>query len=121
MLRRVLLTTDTVGGVWRYSLGLAEGYAARGARVTLVTLGPPPTAAQRREAAAIPNLRLTCTDLPLDWPAKNADQLADATRALARLAWRARIDAVHLHTPALVGDAVWPAPVVAMAHSCVGT
>lgn len=121
MLKRILITTDTVGGVWRYSLELAHGFARRGACVTLVTLGPSPNVAQRREAEAIPGLRLFCTDLPLDWLADGPTQLADAAHVLAGVAARARVDSVHLHTPALVGNATWPAPVVAVAHSCVGT
>jgi glycosyltransferase involved in cell wall biosynthesis len=31
------------------------------------------------------------------------------------------VSGVHLHAPALVGMARWPVPVVAVAHSCVGT
>jgi glycosyltransferase involved in cell wall biosynthesis len=121
LLKRVLITTDTVGGVWRYSIELAHGFAQRGASVTLVTLGPQPSREQRTETEAIPGLRLLCPDLPLDWLADDPAQLADAARALARMATRARIDSVHLHTPALVGTVSWPVPVVAVAHSCVGT
>jgi phosphatidyl-myo-inositol alpha-mannosyltransferase len=121
VLKRILITTDTVGGVWRYSLDLANGFAQRGACVTLVTLGPLPNGTQRAEANAIPGLRLFCTDLPLDWLADDPAQLAAAARMLAGMAGRVRADSVHLHTPALVGQASWPSPVVAMAHSCVGT
>ncbi len=121
MLRHVMLTTDTVGGVWRYSLELASGFAQRGANVSLVTLGLAPTESQRAEAAGIAGLRLISTDLPLDWLADSPVQLADAARVLAHMAARRRVDSVQLHTPALVGDAAWPVPVVAAAHSCVGT
>lgn len=121
MLNRILITTDTVGGVWRYSIELAHGFAQRGAWVTLVTLGPQPSSEQRAETEAIPGLRMFCTDLPLDWLADDPAQLADAARVLAGIASRVRIDSVHLHTPALVGAVSWPAPVVAVAHSCVGT
>jgi glycogen synthase len=121
VLKRILITTDAVGGVWRYSIELAHGFARRGAQVTLVTLGPRPDVEQRAEAEAIPWLRLFCTDLPLDWLADDPAQLGEAARLLADVAARARVDSVHLHTPALVATASWPAPVVAAAHSCVGT
>jgi glycosyltransferase involved in cell wall biosynthesis len=121
VLTRVLLTTDTVGGVWRYSLELARGFACTGVQTVLVTLGPEPDAGQRAEASSIPGLRLIPTNLPLDWLAKDAAQLEAAARALARIAVEHRCSAVHLHTPALVGAVAWPAPVVAVAHSCVGT
>ncbi len=116
-----MLTTDTVGGVWRYSLELAHGFAARGATVTLVTLGPLPGDAQRAEVEASSGVQLVCTNLPLDWLADTPAQLSEAARALADIARRAEVDAVQLHTPAFVGDVVWPAPVVAATHSCVGT
>lgn len=121
MLKRIMLTTDTVGGVWRYSIELARGFTECGARVSLVTLGPPPSDSQRAEAGSISRLRLVTTDLPLDWLADSPAQLADAANALVRLAERMRAESVHLHTPALVGDAAWPVPVVAAVHSCVGT
>jgi glycosyltransferase involved in cell wall biosynthesis len=121
VLKRLLLTSDTVGGVWRYSLELAHGFAALGVDVTLATLGPPPTETQRLEAAHVPGLRLFCTNLPLEWLAQGPAQLALAGRELARMAKYMRADAVHLHSPALASDASWPAPVVAVAHSCVGT
>lgn len=116
---RILLTTDTVGGVWRYSLELAAGLTACGAEILLVSMGPPPSIAQRGEAATICALRTT--DLPLDWLAEAPAQIADAAHALAAIAAEWRADSVHLHTPALVPGTEWPVPVVAVAHSCVGT
>jgi glycosyltransferase involved in cell wall biosynthesis len=116
-----MLTTDAVGGVWRYSLELASGFAARGARVVLAVMGPAPSAAQRSEAAAISGLRLVSTELPLDWLADTPALLADAARSLAAIAARARVHTIQLHTPALAAGAAWPAPVIAAAHSCVGT
>jgi glycosyltransferase involved in cell wall biosynthesis len=44
-----------------------------------------------------------------------------AAHSLAELAASCAVDSIHLHTPALVSDARWPAPVVAVAHSCVAT
>lgn len=113
---RIMLTTDTVGGVWRYSLELA---AALPARTLLVSLGPPPNAAQRDEAADVCELQIT--DLPLDWLADSPVQLADAAHVLSELAAEWGADSVHLHTPALVPGGSWRMPVVAVAHSCVGT
>ena len=55
---RVLLTADTVGGVWTYALDLSAGLAGRGVEVVLATMGAampdePPAAAE-----GIPGLRL---------------------------------------------------------------
>jgi glycosyltransferase involved in cell wall biosynthesis len=119
--RTIMLTTDAVGGVWRYTLELAAQWAAQGIRVLLVAMGPRPDDRQLREAATIPNLQLITTDLPLDWLAPTPAALRQAAHDLAALAARHHADTIHLHTPALVADAVWACPVVAMAHSCVGT
>ena len=114
---RLLLTTDTVGGVWRYSLDLAQGMAER---PTLAVLGPAPSASQRAEAAAL-GLRLIETGLPLDWTAESAAALEVTTAALQTLAEREGVSSVHLHAPALAGTGRWAVPVVVVAHSCVAT
>src|SRR5438477_5985605 len=44
--RAVLMTADTLGGVWEYSMELARGLAAEGIRVLLATLGRLPSRAQ---------------------------------------------------------------------------
>ncbi len=118
---RILLTTDAVGGVWRYSLGLAREWAADGIAVELAVLGPGPDPAQAAEAEAIPGLVLHRTGLDLDWTAAGPDALERSAAGLAALARRRGVDSVHLHAPALVGDARWPVPVVAVLHSCLLT
>lgn len=115
---RLLLTTDAVGGVWRYSVDLALGMAALGVEPVLAVLGPAPSQDQVAEAAGV---RLVATGLPLDWTAAGSGELAQASEKLAALAALLGVDGIHLHSPALVGTARWPAPVVAVAHSCVGT
>ena len=64
---RILMTADTVGGVWQYALELCRGLVERGDEVALATLGRRPTADQRREAAAIPGLQLHESDFKLEW------------------------------------------------------
>lgn len=119
--RRVLVTADAVGGVWQYSLELARGLACRGIETVLTVLGPVPNAAQLAEAAAVPDLRVVPTQLPLDWTATAPESLHAAASTLAELAASCEVDSIHLHTPALVNSCRWPAPVVAVAHSCVAT
>ena len=49
----VLMTADSVGGVWTYALDLARELAGQGTRVTLAVLGPSPHPDQAAAAAAI--------------------------------------------------------------------
>ena len=118
---RVLMSADAVGGVWRYALDLAAGFAARGVSVVLAVLGPDPDAAQRREAERVPGLRVVPTGLPLDWTAQDPAELRRASAGLRALAAQVGAGSVHLHAPALVGAQPWPVPVVAVSHSCVAT
>ncbi|MGX7871519.1 hypothetical protein ACVDG5_000060 [Mesorhizobium sp. ORM6] len=47
------MTTDAVGGVWRYSLDLARELATGGDSIMLAGLGPQPTAEQVSEAQSL--------------------------------------------------------------------
>ncbi len=118
--RRVLMTTDAVGGVWTYAIELARGLAARGTEVTLCALGPAPSAAQRAEAQSIPRLVVETLGGRLEWmPGAECDVLRQGEWLLA-LERRVRPDLVHLngYAHAALG---WRAPTVAVAHSCVAS
>ena len=120
-LTKVLMTADAVGGVWTYALDLAAGLQERGVAITLAVLGPAPSDGQRAKAKAVPGLHLIETGLGLDWTAENADQVAEAGRALTALAAELDCDLVHLNNPALAAAARFPCPVIAVCHSCVAT
>jgi len=121
MRRRLLLTTDAVGGVWTYSLDLARALADAEDMVTLLAVvGPVPSTDQLTEATAVPGLQVIATGLPLDWTANGETEVRDAAEALAALAADAAVDLVQLHSPALA-VAPFPAPLVSVVHSCVAT
>jgi glycosyltransferase involved in cell wall biosynthesis len=117
---RVLMTTDAVGGVWQYTLDLARALRTESIETTIAVLGPEPSDKQR-SAATEAGLSLVVTGLPLDWTADSLHSVRTAGESVARLAADLAADIVHLNTPALVADASFAAPVVALAHSCVGT
>lgn len=119
--RRILLTTDAVGGVWTYTLDLARGLSAAGADIVLGLMGPSASETMRTTAAATPRLRLLDTGLPLDWLADTPDSVLAAGRDVARLAEAERCDLVQLHSPAFAAGAALNVPVVATHHSCHAT
>src|SRR4051794_26786751 len=94
---RVLMTTDTVGGVWTYSTGLASALAETGVEVHLVTMGPPPRADQR-ELAACENFHLTESNLALEWHDPAGHDLPAARRFLGNIEHRVQPDLVHLNS-----------------------
>lgn len=117
---RVLMTADAVGGVWTYVLDLAAGLEAAGLAVTVAMLGPPPSEAQRRAAAAR-RLSVIETDLPLDWLAEDPPAVAAAATRLAEIVRVTGADLVHLNSPALAAGARYGVPVVGACHSCLAT
>lgn len=116
---RVLMTADTLGGVWTYATVLARALASLGAEVSLVTLGPRPRADQRQMLSNSP-VRIIESDLALEWQNPEASDLAHAHDFLTSLEARTRPDIVHLNSyrEATFG---WQAPVVVVAHSCVNS
>jgi glycosyltransferase involved in cell wall biosynthesis len=115
---RLLMTTDSVGGVWTYALDLASGLAARGVETTLAVLGPAPDSAQCAQAAGIAGLDLLETGLPLDWLSTEGEARW-AAAALALLAERIGADIVQLNSPSLAAAADWPVPRIGVVHGCV--
>ena len=118
--RHILMTADTVGGIWTYALDLGAALTRRGRRVTLAVLGPPPSDEQAADAAGR-TLTLVAVGHQPDALVPNAIALRAAARALARLAAREKADLIHLNHPAFAGDAKFEAPVMAVSHSCVAT
>src|SRR5947209_2562881 len=53
-LQRILMTADTVGGVWTFALELTEALAGHGVEVVLAALGGQPSESQRVEAERVP-------------------------------------------------------------------
>jgi glycogen synthase len=80
---RLLMTTDTVGGVWTYTKELTAELLARGCAVALVSLGRAPSAEQL-EWAASNTLRFgadfffTASTAPLEWMEENERSFSEA-------------------------------------------
>lgn len=118
---KILLTADAVGGVWQYATDLAQGLADLNIQTVLAAMGPPPSPRQREAAQSIDGLTLVETHLPLDWLADSPKVISEAGRALAELARRHDVDLVQLNAAALAAETEFDQPVMAVAHSCLGT
>jgi glycogen synthase len=115
---RILMTADTVGGVWTYALEVADALAPHGVEVHLATMGPLPDDDQRAAAREGAVAALHVAGYALEWeddPWEDVDRAGDWLLGLAR---EVRPDVVHLngyaHAPLH-----WPAPVLVAAHSDV--
>jgi glycosyltransferase involved in cell wall biosynthesis len=113
--RRVLMTADTVGGVWTYALDLARGLAREGVEVALATMGAPLCPDQRREAGSLPVFE---SSYRLEWMQDPWDDVAQAGGWLRELETRLAPDIVHLNGYAHASEP-FRAPVLVVGHSCV--
>lgn len=116
---RVLMTADTVGGVWTYATNLASSLATLGTEVHLVSMGPRPRPDQR-EMLSDSAVRLIESDLALEWQDPDAADIVHARDFFASLEKRIRPDIIHLNS---FREATldWHVPLVVVAHSCVNS
>jgi glycosyltransferase involved in cell wall biosynthesis len=114
----VLMTADTVGGVWTYAIELADALAPRGVSVSLATMGRPLSDEQRRQVSGSAVASLHESSFALEWM---DDPWSDVDRAgewLLDLEGQLRPDLLHLNGYAHAA-LPWRAPTVVVAHSCV--
>lgn len=88
---RVLMTTDTIGGVWTYSQELTEELLRRGVAVALVSFGRSPSPAQTswfRTLAARwgPAFSYEASAIPLEWMSRNEETCHAGDAILLRVA-----------------------------------
>jgi glycogen synthase len=112
--RSILMTTDTVGGVWTYSLELSMALARRGVSVTLAAIGR--TSQAQRGAAR--GMGLVERDFKLEWMDDPWDEVRASGEWLLDLCAHVRPDAVHLNGYAHAA-LPWPVPALVVGHSCV--
>ena len=117
---RILMTADTVGGVWTYALQLSKSLAARDVIVELATGGAPLTDRQREAARAIKKLSVHESSFRLEWMEDPWQDVRAAGEWLLDLAAKIRPDLVHLNDYSQ-GALAWPAPVLMVGHSCVAS
>jgi len=92
----VLVTADTVGGVWTYTRELVTGLSQRGVRVTLVSFGDIPTTAQSEWLDGLRNVDYRATAFRLEWMQDAKDDLQTSTRFLKQVITETDPDLLHL-------------------------
>ncbi|WP_274425847.1 glycosyltransferase family 4 protein [Chelativorans sp. YIM 93263] len=117
--RRVLMTVDAVGGVWRYAMELARGLVAHNVELVFAGLGPEPSADQTTEAERLG--KVVWLDEPLDWIAPNPAALKNLPKRLCRLAADEGAELLHLNLPSQAAEIEAGVPVLVTSHSCVVT
>jgi len=92
----VLVTADTVGGVWTYTRELVTGLSQRGVRVTLVSFGDIPTPAQVGWLDGLRNVDYRATAFRLEWMQEAQDDLLVSSAFLKQVISEVQPDLLHL-------------------------
>ena len=115
---KVLMTADTVGGVWTYALELARALEPHSVQIVLATMGRPLNASQWQEARVACNVQVFESQYALEWMDDPWEDVRRAGDWLLGLEARLEPDVVHLNGYAH-GALSWHAPTLMVGHSCV--
>lgn len=114
----VLITSDTVGGVWTYTQELVTGLARAGHHITLVSFGKLPAPHQTAWMQTVPNLDYRPTEYRLEWMEVADRDIEESRRFLEMLVEEVRPDVLHF-SQYCYGDLDVDLPRIVVAHSDV--
>jgi glycosyltransferase involved in cell wall biosynthesis len=112
------MTTDTVGGVWQYSIELCRSLAKHDVHFFLVTAGGPLQSSQKEDVDSLENVTLYESDYLLEWMPDAWESIDNSNAFLLKLEQESKPDIVHLNSFSY-GSLNWKAPTVVVAHSDV--
>jgi len=120
---RVLMTTDTVSGVWTFSQELAAGLLERGDPVLLISFGRLPSTAQREQCELLAHcyqgrFQYLASEIPLEWNETTVSVFENGSALLEREAVRFAPDLIHSNQ-FCYGAVDLPMPRVITAHGDV--
>lgn len=115
---RVLMTSDTVGGVWTYTQELVTGLIQAGHTITLVSFGKLPAPHQTTWMRTLPGLDYRPTEYRLEWMEVAARDIEESRRYLELLVGEVEPELVHL-SQYCYGDIDVGVPKIVVAHSDV--
>ena len=114
----VLMTADTVGGVWTYTRERVTGLLCRGHRVTLVSFGGYPSPEQMAWMQGLKAFAYYPTAYRLEWMQNSADDIDRSAAWLKALLAELNPDLLHFNQYAY-GSFPTQIPKVVVAHSDV--
>ncbi|ABF42265.1 glycosyl transferase, group 1 [Candidatus Koribacter versatilis Ellin345] len=114
----VLVTADTIGGVWTYARELVTGLVRRGVRVTLVSFGEIPSPAQTEWLDTVRSVDFRATAFRLEWMQEARDDIDASSEYLHAIIDEVRPDVLHLNQFAY-GALKVDIPKIVVAHSDV--
>lgn len=117
---KILMTTDTVGGVWHYTLDLASCMLEEQISVVLLAMGPKPDKAQQAQVDKLSNVKFYHMSCKLEWMDDPWDDMDAAGDWIKEIYNKENPDTIHFNHYAHVSLG-WTCPVILVAHSCVAS
>ncbi len=114
----VLITSDTVGGVWTYTQELVTGLVHGGHRITLVSFGKLPLPHQTAWMQTLRGVDYRPTEYRLEWMEVAERDIEESRRYLELLVREVQPDVLHL-SQYCYGNISVQIPKVVIAHSDV--
>jgi glycogen synthase len=93
----ILMTADTVGGVWTYTRELVTQLSRLGVRVTLVSMGQIPSVAQMEWMEGLPNVSYHPTAFRLEWMQDPQIDLQQSSELLQAVIAEVKPDLLHFN------------------------
>jgi glycosyltransferase involved in cell wall biosynthesis len=117
-IKKILMTADSVGGVWIYALDLCRALQAFDIKVCLAVMGAPLSASQQHEAGTLHNVDIRESCFKLEWMENPWEDVERAGEWLLQLEKAFEPDVIHLNG-FCHANLQWNSPVIVVAHSCV--
>ncbi len=114
----ILVTADTIGGVWTYARELVGGLVRHGIRVTLVSFGDIPVPEQTAWMEGLKGLDYRPTAFKLEWMQDSEADLAASAEYLETVVRESKPDLLHLNQ-FYYGALQCDVPRIVVAHSDV--
>lgn len=116
----ILMTTDTVGGVWTYSLSLCHALQEYDIKIHLAAMGGWASEIQKKEVQELPHVKLYESNYKLEWMDNPWEDVQKAHQWLHSLYLQIQPDLIHLNNFAKIHPD-WNCPIITVYHSCVAT
>ena len=91
----ILITADTLGGVWTYTQELVKGLASAGVKVTLVSFGDIPSSEQTRWMESVRRLDYRPTAFKLEWMQNCEEDMESSSAYLCDIVREIKPDLLH--------------------------
>lgn len=117
---KILMTTDTLGGVWNYSVSLCKTLTkSYNVEIHLASMGALPSPAQKATLSGIHNIKFYPADYKLEWMQHPWQDVEKARNWFLELYHKLSPDLVHLNNYMQLN--ITAVPVITVFHSCVLT